>query len=65
MIGIDPRIVKTFVEWADYMYPDLSEFGVVAGVLAYSPSMGFPKQEPLILISSRIGKIGPFGLTAL
>ena len=30
MIGIDPRIVKTFVEWADYMYPDLSEFGVVA-----------------------------------
>jgi hypothetical protein len=30
MVTIDPRITKTFVEWADYMYPNLSEFGAIA-----------------------------------
>jgi hypothetical protein len=30
MVLIDPRITKTFLEWADYMYPSLSEYGAVA-----------------------------------
>ncbi len=27
MIGVDPRGIDRFIDWADYMYPDLEQFG--------------------------------------
>ena len=29
MIGVDPRGIDSFIDWADYMYPDLEQFGTV------------------------------------
>lgn len=33
MIGIDPRGIDQFIDWADYMYPDLQQFGVVTQMM--------------------------------
>jgi hypothetical protein len=33
MIGIDPRGIDHFIDWADYMYPDLQQFGVVTQMM--------------------------------
>jgi alkyl sulfatase BDS1-like metallo-beta-lactamase superfamily hydrolase len=33
MTAIDPRLTKTVVEWADYMYPAIEQYGGVASRL--------------------------------
>lgn len=33
MITVDPRIAKNAVEWADFMYPSLINFGVVSRLM--------------------------------
>ena len=33
MIGIDPRGIDQFIDWADYMYTDLQQFGVVTQMM--------------------------------
>ena len=30
MSFVDPRYIPSFQEWADYMYPSLEDYGVVA-----------------------------------
>ena len=33
MIGVDPRGIDRFIDWADYMYPDLEQFGTVVQMM--------------------------------
>jgi len=33
MIGVDPRGIDLFIDWADYMYPDLEQFGTVVKMM--------------------------------
>jgi hypothetical protein len=33
MIGVDPRGIDSFIDWADYMYPDLEQFGTVVKMM--------------------------------
>lgn len=28
-MSVDPRYIPTFVEWSDFMYPDLEEYGPI------------------------------------
>jgi hypothetical protein len=33
MIGVDPRGIDSFIDWADYMYPDLEQYGTVVKMM--------------------------------
>jgi hypothetical protein len=33
VIGVDPRGIDLFIDWADYMYPDLEQFGTVVKMM--------------------------------
>jgi hypothetical protein len=33
MIGVDPRGIDSFIDWADFMYPDLEQFGTVVKMM--------------------------------
>ena len=33
MIGVDPRGIDNFIDWADYMYPDLEQLGTVVKMM--------------------------------
>jgi len=34
MPTVDPRLTKTFVEWSDYMYPTLEQYGAIERVFS-------------------------------
>lgn len=33
MIGVDPRGIDSFIDWADFMYPDLEQYGTVVKMM--------------------------------
>jgi len=33
MIGVDPRGIDNFIDWADFMYPDLEQLGTVVKMM--------------------------------
>lgn len=55
MIGIDPRGIDQFIDWADYMYTDLQQFGVVTQMM---PGANWQDWAAGLLALNKIAEIG-------
>jgi hypothetical protein len=55
MIGIDPRGIDRFIDWADYMYPELSRLGVIVQMM---PGANWQDWAAGLLALNRIAEIG-------
>lgn len=55
MIGIDPRGIDRFIDWADYMYPELQQFGAIAQMM---PGANWQDWAAGLLALNRIAEIG-------
>ena len=55
MIGIDTPGIDRFIDWADYMYPDLQQFGTVAQMM---PGANWQDWAAGLLALNRIAEIG-------
>jgi len=55
MIGVDPRGIDRFIDWADYMYPDLQQFGTVSQMM---PGANWQDWAAGLLGLNRIAEIG-------
>lgn len=55
MIGIDPRGIDHFIDWADFMYPDLQQFGAIAQMM---PGANWQDWAAGLLALNRIAEIG-------